>query len=103
MKNLSQPNKRKTQTEKLNPKILVTGNFGPKDLQIRIKKSNREVNPLIESELDQIWQNIKNKSKQAGKKCYDGTLYRLNNIIIQPKISEPRERERERERESCAQ
>ncbi len=100
---------RKTQEEKMDSLILVTGEFGPGDIEIKNKKSNRTTDRIIESQIDSIWQKIKKTAKLKKQKCYDGTLYRLNKISTPKaatkglenilKISEPEERERERERE----
>lgn len=92
-----QTNNRKTREEKMESATLVTGQFGPADLKITSKRSNRIVDHKLESQIETIWQRIKNTAKIKGQRCYNGTLYRLNTISIKPEISEQRERERERE------
>lgn len=60
------------------PKMLVDGKLLPEDLSVSISESNRKINPEVESQLEDIWQNKIKKAQEHGKNCYNGISYRLN-------------------------
>jgi hypothetical protein len=62
------------------PRILVSGKFAPEDLLVSVSPSNRKVDPVIEGQLDALWETKKRLADEQGKKCYNGISYRLNSI-----------------------
>lgn len=62
------------------PKILVTGKFNPEDLMVSVSTSNRAIDPIIEGQIETIWNEKVKNATEAGKICYNGTSYRLNSL-----------------------
>jgi 8-oxo-dGTP pyrophosphatase MutT (NUDIX family) len=86
--------KRPTKADKTKPIILAQGDFTPEMIRVAIAKSNRAIDPKLESQIESLWTRIKRVAEVRGKTCYNGQVYRLNDLRTQL------ERERERERES---
>jgi len=83
--------------QKITPEILVEGEFTPEDIQITRKPSNRVIDEKFESQIEPLWVRIKRVAEIKGKKCYNGTLYRLNNLKLTTSSDiELKSRERER-------
>ena len=62
------------------PKILVSGKFNPKDLEVSLNDSTRKIDPNVESKIEEAWLNMKKKADESGKICYNGISYRLNSL-----------------------
>jgi hypothetical protein len=101
--------KRIQRSDKTKAEFLALGYFSEKDVEISHKRSNRQKDPLLEPQFDNLWRDLRAKAKKLGKICYNGTGYRLNNLKVEKvsgekvgqaaKIEESaisRERERER-------
>ncbi len=64
------------------PKLLVSGKYKPEDLIVSVNPSNRHIDPSIEAQLEEIWNEKVRKAEEAGKICYNGISYRLNDIQV---------------------
>lgn len=62
------------------PKLLASGKFKPEDLIVSVNSSNRHIDPSIEAQLEDIWNEKVRKAEEAGKVCYNGISYRLNGM-----------------------
>ncbi len=62
----------------IKPIILAKGHFEPKDLSITISESNRKIDPKLEDQLDNLWEEKVRKAKEKGQFIYNGLSYRLN-------------------------
>ncbi len=64
----------------LQPKVLVLGKFTPKDLKVTLSDSNRKIDPGIESQLEDLWQQKLKRAAEEGRTIYNGLSYRLNSF-----------------------
>lgn len=64
----------------LTPRVLVLGKFAPSDLAFTLSKSNRAIDPDIESQLDELWETKLKKAHEEGRTIYNGFSYRLNSF-----------------------
>ena len=62
------------------PKIIASGKFAPEDLIVSVSPSNRRIDPSVEAQLETIWNEKVKMAEEAGKVCYNGVSYRLNDI-----------------------
>jgi hypothetical protein len=66
----------------IEPIILEKGNFKPRDLSIKISRSNRKTDHNLEVQLDDLWAKKQKKAKENNQLLYNGLLYRLNSIKL---------------------
>lgn len=64
----------------IKPKILASGRLKPEDLLVTVNKSNRKIDPVVEAQIDQLWQEKMQHAKTTNKHIYNGSLYRLNSL-----------------------
>ena len=67
----------------ITPKVLVEGKFYPQDLKISISEPNRKIEPKIEGQLEEIWQQKVKLAKEKSQNIYNGISYRLNYLKIE--------------------
>lgn len=67
----------------ITPKVLVEGKFYPQDLKISISEPNRKIEPKIEGQLEEIWQQKVKLAKGKSQNIYNGISYRLNYFKIE--------------------
>ncbi len=60
--------------------FLALGKFGPEDLIVSVSPSTRKIDPLIESQVDAIWEEKKKAAEAEGRVCFNGISYRLNSL-----------------------
>lgn len=61
-------------------KVLARGSFGPEDLLITRSSSNRRIDPIVEGQLDTLWEQKVRDAERTGKNLYNGISYRLNTL-----------------------
>lgn len=61
-------------------RLLATGHFSSKKVNVNLNLSNRQVSPELEKQIDTIWAEHTFKAKIGGKELYDSECYRLNSL-----------------------
>ncbi len=68
----------------ISPKVLARGQFSPSNVLVTISDSNRKVDPVVESQIDALWQQKSSLAQAQGKHIYNGISYRLNTLEVTP-------------------
>ncbi len=63
------------------PKVLALGRFAPEDLSVTIGPSNRMIDPVVEPQLETVWEAKVALAERQNKRIYNGLTYRLNNFL----------------------
>lgn len=64
----------------ITPKILVQGNFTPRDLVVSVSPSSLIVLDSVKKDIEEIWKSKIKEAKEKGLHLYNGTSYRLNSL-----------------------
>ena len=67
----------------ITPQVLVTGSFGPEDIEITVSESTLVVSNETKQRIENIWNAKEQEAKEKDPNLYNGMSYRLNSWLQQ--------------------